>query len=130
LFPFGFGLSYTEFSYSELRIASQERLSVSVQVSNVGDRAGSTVLQIYVSRLGTNGYAKRLAGFTKVELSAGQSTNVELSLEPRILAEYLEAGEAGQFRISPGEYRVWAAEHALDERLGCDFSIATPKCMA
>jgi beta-glucosidase len=123
LFPFGFGLSYTRFSFSGLQVSSQERLKVSVQVANVGDREGSTTVQLYVAKVGANGYAKRLAAFEKVQLSAGQSSTVELNLEPRILASYIETGNTGQFRISPGEYRVWAAEHALDERLSGDLTI-------
>jgi beta-glucosidase len=130
LFPFGFGLSYTRFSFSGLQVSSLERLTASVQVANVGNREGSTTVQIYVARLGANGYAKRLAGFAKVKLNAGHSENVELNLEPRILAEYIEEGAAGQFRISPGEYRVWAAEDALDERVSCDLTIGALSCLS
>lgn len=116
LFPFGFGLSYTRFALSELSVTRDDPFNISVTVANVGDREGALAVQIYVVRLGENGFAKRLAGFAKVALAAAERRRVVVQLEPRILASY--DTEAGHFRVTPGRYKVWAATHAQDEGLG------------
>jgi beta-glucosidase len=121
LFPFGFGLSYTPFEFSGLSVGQHPRISVALQVTNLGEREGAVVVQVYVARLGPDGYAKRLAGFAKVPLAAGQRSSVEIGLEPRVLASY--DLEQGAFVLQAGRYRLWAAEHALDESLSVDLEI-------
>lgn len=115
LFPFGFGLSYTAFELTGLRVTLDGQCTASVQIANCGARAGALVVQIYVARLGAGGFVKRLAGFVKIPLSAGQRRMVDIALEPRILACYQRAGEAPGFVIGQGVYRVWAAQHARDD---------------
>jgi beta-glucosidase len=111
LLPFGFGLSYSTFEFTDLRV--NEPGKVSVRVSNTGQRAGATTLQIYIGKLGEDGYAKRLAGFHKVFLAAGEQQDVEVQLEPRIIACF----DKGGFTIGAGDYRIWAANDAEDQRL-------------
>lgn len=115
LFPFGFGLSYTQYEISGLNVAYGEHIKASVQVMNSGKRAGKLVVQCYVARLGEEGFVRRLAGFAKVDLDAGQHSIAELELEPRVFARYEEGPDGGCFKIGKGTYRVWAAQHAEAE---------------
>src|SRR5512133_1774017 len=94
-FEFGFGLSYTQFRYGSLpfsrsEIVSGESLVVSVEVANVGDRAGAEVVQVYVRDVESSVPRPRqeLKGFTKVELSPGESKRVQIELGPRAFAFY------------------------------------------
>jgi beta-glucosidase len=123
LFPFGFGLSYTTFALSGLRVTIEGRYTVNVEVANTGARTGAVVVQIYVAKPGADGFVKRLAGFTKTTLAAGERASVEIDLEPRILARYRVGGDAPGFAIEPGVYRVWAAQHAGDDALLQDVAI-------
>ena len=98
LFPFGFGLGYTHFAYSDLMVdrgelPTGERLTVSVTVTNVGDRPGDEVVQLYVhQRHGTASRPVReLKGFRRVHLAAGVSRTVEFSLGPAELRYWNEA---------------------------------------
>ncbi|WP_032620093.1 beta-glucosidase [Pseudomonas syringae] len=113
LFPFGFGLSYSRYELSDLRVEYSDTIKASVQVTNLGERAGSLAVQCYVAKLGEGGFVRRLAGFVKVELSVGQRCIATLELEPRVFARYQE--KEGYFQIAEGVYRVWAAQHAEAE---------------
>ncbi|MDQ2819718.1 MAG: glycoside hydrolase family 3 C-terminal domain-containing protein [Pseudomonadota bacterium] len=117
LFPFGFGLSYTTFALSALRVTG---FKASVQVANTGARTGAVVVQVYVEKLGDDGFVKRLAGFAKLTLASGHRSIADIDLEPRIVARYTDTG----FTIAPGTYRVWAAPHALDDTLWQDCTFA------
>jgi beta-glucosidase len=123
LFPFGFGLSYTTFELAGLRVSVDGYCTASVQLVNTGARTGAAVVQIYVAKPGPDGFVKRLAGFTKTTLAAGERSSVEIDIEPRILARYRVDGAAPGFVIEPGVYRVWAAQHAGDEALWQDVAI-------
>lgn len=130
LFPFGFGLSYTDFEISDLRVTCGERIEASVQVANLGERSGACVVQLYVARLGDGGFVKRLTGFTKVLLSAGQRAIARVELEPRILARYSEDNAEAAFKIGKGTYRFWAAHHAEDEAVLQDVIIEEERSIA
>jgi beta-glucosidase len=110
LFPFGYGLSYSKFELSGLGAeVVDKRLGVQFAVKNTGDRAGGYVAQVYVSPIGGAAAVgweapKRLCGFKKVSLPPGESTDVSLSIEPRMLAVYDEAGKS--WMIEEGDYDV------------------------
>ena len=102
LFPFGYGLSYTSFASTGLKL---DGLTAGFKLANTGARAGATVGQVYlVSR---NGAAKqRLVGFARVELAAGASRPVKLAIDPRLLADWKEGGwslAGGQYSFALGE---------------------------
>jgi len=93
LYPFGFGLSYTAFRFSNLRtsaaaLAKDGTLTVSMDVTNTGSRAGDAVAQMYVQHLGTNADEPReaLKGFKRVTLGPGETKTVEMPLKAAALA--------------------------------------------
>lgn len=104
LFSFGHGLSYTSFTAQKLKTDGTE---ASLTVRNTGDRAGATVAQLYlVSR---NGQAmRRLVGFQRVELAPGTEKVIEMTIEPRLLADWNGAG----WTIAKGDYRFALGESA------------------
>jgi len=96
LFPFGFGLSYTQFRTHGLKVTD---LEASFSVSNVGAKPGATVAQLYL--VNRNGKAKsRLVGYRRVELRAGETRSVVLAIDPRLLADWRD----GSWRIEGGSY--------------------------
>jgi beta-glucosidase len=124
LFPFGFGLSYTRFEHSGLaaRLDGQD-LVVKFRVRNVGQRAGKDVAQIYVSPVVGGWEApKRLGGWRKVDLAPGASTDVELRVDPRLLAVFSEKG--GGWRIAPGAYKVLLGSSASQIDLQTSIQLA------
>jgi beta-glucosidase len=102
LFPFGFGLSYTSFSSGDLETDGN---TATFTVTNTGERTGATVGQVYlVSR---NDKTKlRLVGFKRVELAPGESQNVIVDIDPRLLADWKDGGWhilAGSYAFSLGD---------------------------
>ncbi|MDM5177313.1 glycoside hydrolase family 3 C-terminal domain-containing protein [Massilia sp. DJPM01] len=112
LFPFGHGLSYTRFAYSALAGGYKDgQLQVRFKVSNTGKVAGKDVAQLYVSPLGTRWEApKRLAGWDKVDLQPGETREVTLTVEPRMLA--VLHGPSKTWRIAKGKYTLLLAQDA------------------
>lgn len=110
-YAFGHGLSYTDFSYRDLAVRGGETITATVTVTNVGGRAGADVPQFYLTdAAGTK--RLRLLGFERVALEPGESRQVTIAADPRLLATF--DPRAGQWRIVPGEYRVVAARSAVD----------------
>ncbi|MGC9451567.1 MAG: glycoside hydrolase family 3 N-terminal domain-containing protein [Oceanipulchritudo sp.] len=112
LYPFGFGLSYTTFSYADLRlstasIAKDEPLEAVVTVENTGEMAGHEVVQAYITRTDRKPDDPRftLAGVVKVRLEPGERKEVRLELSGKGFFRYNEDGE--RFFV-PGEYKVHA----------------------
>ena len=107
LYPFGFGLSYTEFEYSDLKIEAspQSPIQVSVTVTNAGDLAGEEVVQLYLQDpvASTVRPVKELKGFEKISLAAGESREVSFSLTDSELGFF--DGE-GNFKVEPGDFNV------------------------
>lgn len=109
LYPFGYGLSYTEFTYSDLKIPSGavhagDTVEVEAEVTNTGRRAGDEVAQVYLSFPPVAGApVHALRGFERVHLEPGQSQTVRFKLKPRDLSMVTDAGEP---IIATGEYRV------------------------
>lgn len=115
-YPFGFGLSYTEFSYSGLAVSVDSAgptVSVDVTVTNTGERAGREVVQLYVRPEDpqTARPLRELRGFRKVALEPGESTRVQFQLGARAFA-YWHVGEHG-WVVDPGSYAVELARDAL-----------------
>lgn len=111
LYPFGYGLSYTTFSYSPLRLAAKEMsdaqpLHVAVTVKNTGARAGTEVVQLYVRDLvgSVTRPVKELKAFRRVALQPGEAQEVEFTLTKADLAFYTAAG---RWEAEPGEFRVF-----------------------
>ena len=118
-FPFGFGLSYTNFRYAELRLAATDLapdgvLEALVQVTNAGSVAGEEVVQLYVgarhSRVERAPW--ELKAFARVPLAPGETRTVRLAVPVADLAFWDEA--AGDWVIEPIGYTVRAARHAED----------------
>jgi beta-glucosidase len=109
LYAFGFGLSYTHFSYSNLRVSGTSDLKATFTVRNEGERIGADTPQLYLTaRDGTQ--TLRLLGFQRVALNPGESHNVELHIDPRLLSSF-DTG-ANQWRLSPGRYEITLARYA------------------
>ena len=109
LFPFGYGLSYTSFSYSAPKLASNsinagDPVNVETEVKNTGKVAGDEVVELYLTQPHTDVSPRlALAGFSRVHLDAGQSTKVGFTIDPRSLGEVAANGDRA---IVPGEYTV------------------------
>jgi beta-glucosidase len=112
LFPFGYGLSYTSFAYSNFsveRVAG--KLVAHATVTNTGTRAGRDVPQVYV---GAEGFEapKRLAAFQKVDLQPGASTRLSLTIDPRLTSVYDSA--SARWKAVPGPLQFWLGSSAAD----------------
>ncbi len=112
-YPFGHGLSYTDFSYSDLRLSREtfragEELTASVTVTNTGKRSGKALVQLYVGApLGSNGVrcpVRELRAFEKIELAPGESRNVSFRLDKRSFAHWDTHVHA--WRVFGGRYTV------------------------
>lgn len=119
LFPFGFGLSYTNFTMKALQLSSSEitkdqTLKVMVKVTNTGDLAGATVVQVYVGeKMPTLARpVKELKAFQKVMLNAGESKIVELELEKQAFAFWNP--ETKEWTVNNGEFDIYVGESSKD----------------
>ena len=127
LFPFGYGLSYTTFEYSNLSLASdkltaQDTLSISFTLKNTGKYNGTEVVQLYVQdKVGSvTRPVKELKRFQRVTLKAGESIQVSLSLPVSELAFW---GYDMNYTVEPGDFRLWVGTNSA-EGLTKDFSVA------
>jgi len=114
LFPFGHGLTYTQFAYRNPVVRGGKTLSVTFEVVNTGPREGVDVPQIYVGRDGGTA-PMRLGAFTRVTLKPGETRRITLTAEPRIVADYDTALPG--WRIAAGRYRVALARDAADRTM-------------
>ena len=106
-YPFGFGLSYTSFLYSDLKATGGEALQASFTVRNTGSCAGQEVAQLYLSLPAAAGEPpKRLIGWEKIELQPGESKTVTLRIDPLYLSIFNTATD--HWTIAPGEYKIMA----------------------
>lgn len=127
LFPFGYGLSYTTFEYSNLSLASdkltaQDTLSISFTLKNTGKYDGTEVVQLYVQdKVGSvTRPVKELKRFQRVTLKAGESTQVSLSLPVSELAFW---GYDMNYTVEPGDFTLWVGTNSA-EGLTKDFSVS------
>ncbi len=112
LFPFGYGLSYTSFTFGNLsldkkKINKTDTLTVTLKVTNTGEREGDEVVQLYIHKpaSGIPREVKALKGFKRVSLKAGQSKTVSLKVPSSALAYYDVKKKS--WVVEPGEYEVW-----------------------
>jgi beta-glucosidase len=112
LFPFGHGLSYTEFSFSGLAAGVKDgALQATFTVKNTGKLAGKEVAQVYVAPVNAKWEApKRLAGFQKVDLQPGAEARASVTVDPRLLAMYDSASKT--WKVAKGDYKVILAADA------------------
>ena len=111
-FPFGYGLSYTQFAYSDLKI---EGRTVTAAVTNTGCTAGAEVVQLYVAPTKNGLYrpAKELKGFAKVSLQPGESRTVRFELNDRSFAVWCD----GCWKVPMGSYEICVGASVADIRL-------------
>ena len=103
LFPFGFGLSYTTYAYSNLKVTPGKSPSVTFTVKNAGKRDGAEVAEVYASLpASTSEPPKRLVGFSKVALKAGESKEVTVEVNPKYLSIFNV--EQNGWQLVPGTY--------------------------
>lgn len=120
LFPFGYGLSYTTFSYDEIKVSfNQEKKSgeISVLVRNTGGYDGAEVVELYVQKVDSRIFrpVRELKGFKKVFLKRGEAKWVSITIDERTFSYY--SVPLGRFDIEDGEYRLYAASSSRDLRL-------------
>lgn len=130
LFPFGYGLSYTTFSYSNLKVDKTEMkdtdtLTVSVDITNTGECEGKEAVQLYVEA--PKGVAirpvKELRGFEKVSLQPGETKTVTFTLEKRAFAYYNV--KVSDWYVESGEYIIHVAKSSRDIQLSASVQVAS-----
>jgi beta-glucosidase len=116
LYPFGFGLSYTQFRYSDLRISGGKDVIASFTVTNTGKRTGADVPQLYAAVPDAHGGAlRRLIGWSKVTLAPGESRRVRVTADPRLLAHFDDTQNG--WRVAAGAYHIELGASSRDPRL-------------
>ena len=120
LYPFGYGLSYTKFKYSNLRLSSDEikagnAVEVSVDVENIGDRLGDEVVQLYLKDLEASVRVPhhQLSGFTRVTLKPGEKKTVSFEISARQMALITEEGKC---LLEPGQFQIFVGGSQPDNR--------------
>lgn len=119
LFPFGFGLSYTQFQSGPMKVTGRAQPKATVTIRNTGTRPGSDVAQLYLVS-SPAGRTLRLAGFTKVAVQPGTAANVTIQIEPRILAD----SKGGRWTMPAGRYGFALGRSATD--LGPVVTVSLP----
>ncbi len=119
LFPFGHGLSYTTFAYSNLSVGKEkmtesETLTVTVDVTNTGEIAGKEVVQLYVAPKGGTVIrpVRELKAFEKIELAPGETKNVQFTLDRRAFAYW--STQIHDWHVESGEYEIQIGRNAQD----------------
>jgi beta-glucosidase len=128
LYPFGFGLSYTTFSFSNLSVSPETAspdtpITVSFDVTNSGQREGADVAQLYVGDPSAkiDRPVKELKGYEKVRLEPGKSQHVTLTLDHRSLAYWDDASNG--WKVDPGKFVVYIGDSSENTPLTQDFEV-------
>lgn len=131
LFPFGFGLSYTTFELSGCSVGAARNdgatpFTVEVTVRNTGERAGAEVVQVYLGIPVAGQPPKRLVGFRKVWLGAGEEQRVTIEIDPNATNHPLGVWDpaAHAFVVRPGEYTVYVGTSSVDDRFTATVTVA------
>jgi beta-glucosidase len=127
LWPFGYGLSYTEFRYANLKITPQRtapkaNITVSFDLTNTGKREGDEVPQLYVRQLvsSTITWEQALRGFERIHLKPGETKTVSLTLDPTLMAIWnVEMKQV----VEPGKYEAQIGASSADIRLKGEFEL-------
>ncbi|MFR9649881.1 MAG: glycoside hydrolase family 3 N-terminal domain-containing protein [Rikenellaceae bacterium] len=121
LYPFGYGLSYTQFEYSNLKVISktgktQGKIDITVDVKNIGEREGDEIVQLYVRDKVSSviTYDSQLRGFERVKLDAGESKTLSFTLTPRDL-QILDKNM--NWSVEPGEFEIMIGANCEDIKL-------------
>ena len=103
LFPFGYGLSYTTYNYSDFKVSPGKTVRLSFKITNTGSRAGAEIAEVYAALPESAGEPpKRLVGWSKVKLDAGESKEVAIEVDPEYLSIFNVERDAWQ--LVPGDY--------------------------
>ncbi len=131
-YPFGHGLSYTKFEYSDIRVSKKninegEKVKVTFKLKNTGDRAGAEVAQVYVCPPESNIFKadRELKGFQKVYLEAGEEKKVTIELDERAFSFYNV--NISDWHAESGQYKIIVAASSRDSRLYSSVSVTTNK---
>ncbi|MGA9673661.1 MAG: glycoside hydrolase family 3 C-terminal domain-containing protein [Terracidiphilus sp.] len=105
LFPFGYGLSYTTFRYAGLSVTPDEKVKVTFTLTNSGTRDGAEIAEVYAALpASAQEPPKRLIGWSKVNLKAGENKKVEVEVDPKYLSIFDESKDA--WKLVPGDYTI------------------------
>lgn len=131
-YPFGYGLSYTNFEYSDIKLSASainegEDLVVSFKIKNVGERDGAEVAQVYVSAPESKIYKaqKELKGFAKVFLKAGEEKEVNITLDSRAYAYYNV--NINDWHVESGAYKILVGASSRDIKLESEINVTGAK---
>ena len=126
LFPFGYGLSYTEFSYSDVSLSSdsltsEDSITASVQLKNTGACTGTEVVQLYIQDVAASTVrpVRELKGFTRITLTPGETQTVSFRISEAELAFHRADGS---YSTEPGAFRVWIGGSSATEN-GANFTL-------
>ncbi len=130
LFPFGYGLSYTTFTYKNLTVAPStsagQPVQVSFEVTNTGSRAGAEVAEVYVGDRHSSvpRPKKELKGFAKLKLAPGETQTVTITLDRRAFAYYYV--KAHDWKVEPGDFDLYVARSAAQIELTGKVALGKP----
>ncbi len=126
LFPFGFGLSYTSYSYSNLRTTAGSTPTVSFSVTNRGKRAGEEVSEVYAMLpASADEPFKRLVGWQKIALEPGETKPVTISIDPQFLSIF--DADKDTWELVPGEYKMYVGGSSRDLPLSATLTAKSPE---
>ncbi len=120
LYAFGHGLSYTSFSYSDLKVSGGATVLASFTVTNTGPRDGTDVPRAYLTEA-PDEKRMRLVGFERITLKPGEAKRVSVTADPRLLARF--DTQSGRWRILDGRYRIALGKSAEDLVLDAEMQL-------